>query len=228
MAQVQAILWDIDGTLLHGFGIGRAATKIAMEGIFGTAGDIEQHQFGGKTDYFTLVELLTPHGFNADSIGARLPDYAMLLADTMEQIAPDYNLTPLPNALELVESLQNGGDILHGIVTGNCASSAHVKLRMTGFDTAYFTFGAYGDESVNRNDLPPRAIQRAVELIKREIAPENVLIIGDTPDDIRAARANGMPVCIVTTGFAKRETLEALQPDYLLDDLTQFLDIVPL
>ena len=228
MAQVEAILWDIDGTLLRGGGIGRAATKMAMEQVFGLTGDLDNHQFGGKTDYLTLVELLTPHGFDQHSVGARLPEYATVLADAMTRLAPDHNLVVLPNALELLAALQSTHDIAHGLVTGNCQASAQVKLKITGFNPDTFTYGAFGDESVNRNDLPPRAIQRAVALTQRDIAPENVLIIGDTPDDVRAARANGMQVCIVATGFSKRETLAAMQPDYLLDDLKQFMDAVQL
>ena len=42
------ILFDIDGTLLHPGGVGRAAIRAAMLEIFGTANGIDGHRFAGN------------------------------------------------------------------------------------------------------------------------------------------------------------------------------------
>ena len=226
MAQFDAILWDIDGTLLWGHGLGRATTKIAMEKVFGLADGLDTHHFGGKTDFQTLMLLLTPHGYTEDSIREKMTDFAETMAVTMAALAKDYEIRSLPGAPELLAQLITLEGLLHGLVTGNVRQAAPVKLRAAGYDPAVFTFGAFGDESPNRNDLPPKAIARAAKLAGRDIPPERVLIIGDTRMDIEAARAAGAKVCAVATGSDNREILAAEEPDYLLDGLSQFLDVV--
>ncbi len=66
------LLFDIDGTLLRTKGAGRVSTKAAMLEVFGTASTIDTHHFGGKTDWFTLVQLLQNHGHTLESVGERL------------------------------------------------------------------------------------------------------------------------------------------------------------
>ena len=61
-------LFDIDGTLLHPGGVGRAATHAAMLEIFGIVDGLDSHHFSGKTDWHTLTELLGKHGYTADDI----------------------------------------------------------------------------------------------------------------------------------------------------------------
>lgn len=228
MTAFDVILWDIDGTLLRGYGLGRESTRRAMEAVFGNAGAIETHHFGGRTDFRTLLLLLEPHGFDEAAIRERMPAFAQAISAHMAELAPEYGVIPLPSGLELVDTLTRRDDLLHGIVTGNVQPSAPVKLRAAGYDPDLFKFGAYGNESPNRHDLPPLAIERASALAGRAIPPERVLVVGDTRLDIEAGKAAGAKVCAVATGADDRDILAAEQPDYLLDSLAQFLDVVPL
>lgn len=228
MAQFDAILWDIDGTLLKGHGLGRETTRRSMEQVFGTSAGIETHHFGGKTDFQTLVLLLAPHGYTEQNIREKMPQFAQAMATHMANLAPEYDINPIPEARALLDVLVQRDDLLHGIVTGNVEPAAPVKLRSAGYDPTLFKFGAYGNESPNRNDLPPKAIERASLLAQKPILPEHVLVIGDTRMDIQAAHAAGAKVCAVATGSDSYETLQAAQPDYLVQSLAQFLDVVPL
>lgn len=228
MAQFDAILWDIDGTLLTGRGLGRESTRRAMLDVFGVTGDLENHHFGGKTDFQTLLLLLEPHGYTYADVASHMERFAQSISSHMAQLAPQFDVVSISGAPELLDALTQRNGLLHGIVTGNVAPSAPVKLAAAGYDPALFTFGAYGHESPNRNDLPPRAIARASALAGRAIDPARVLVIGDTRLDILAARAAGAQVCAVTTGSDTRAALAAEEPDYLLDSLTQFLDAVPM
>ena len=144
----------------------------------------------------------------------------------MARTITDFEVVRLPNALELVTALRQRGDVRQGIVTGNVYNSVSVKLKAAGFDPGWFTFGAYGHESANRNDLPPLAITRATNLVGRNIALERVLVVGDTVRDVEAARAAGAKVAIVETGYAERETLVAAEPDWLIPDLTHFAQVM--
>jgi phosphoglycolate phosphatase-like HAD superfamily hydrolase len=115
-----------------------------------------------------------------------------------------------------------------GIVTGNVASTAPVKLRAAGYDPDWFPVGAFGSEALDRNELPTLALERAIRHFEIDVAPEQVVVVGDTPMDIACARALGAVAVAVCTGFSKRADLEGAQPDYLLDDLTAFTSALSL
>ncbi len=223
---MQLILFDIDGTLLTGKGIGREATRRAMLDIFGSCGTLATHQFGGKTDWFTLAEVLAGEGFTADHIGRRMADYEPALAFHMSALMAEYTVYALPGALDVVAHLRTRDDVLLGIVTGNVSQTAPVKLRAAGFDPMWFPVGAYGSEAIERDDLPSLALERAARLCGQRLTPADVTIIGDTEADIACARAVGARAVAVTTGFSSREALAAARPDHLLDGLTGLLELL--
>lgn len=223
---IQLILFDIDGTLIHPHGIGRAATREAMLEVFGTVDGLDQHTFGGKTDWFTLSELLAHRGYTPDDIGLHISTYAESISRHMARLTANFSVEPCPGALQIITELYHCKQILLGLVTGNVAPSAPVKLQAAGFDPTWFPVGAFGNEAIHRNDLPPLAIKRAEHYLKRSINPEQVVIIGDTPADIECARAVGAVAVAVRTGFATKEELIAAQPDHMIDDLTSLFSVL--
>lgn len=227
---IQLILWDIDGTLLMPKGVGRAATRLAMLEVFKTDAGLETHYFGGKTDWQTLLDLLPPQGFTEASIQELLPTYADSVAQHMSRIIVDYPVEQCPGAHALVTELHKRGRPLQGLVTGNTYSIAPIKLRAGGFDPDWFVVGAYGTESPDRNALPPLAVERAEKLLGQKIAPEQVIVIGDTSADVACAKAIGAVSVAVKTGYAtSHDELVNAQPDYLLHDLTSFwVDVLPI
>ena len=128
MTNFDLILWDIDGTLLHGNGLRRESVRQSLEVVFGagTGVGMAAYSFGGKTDLFTLVTMLEPHGFSADEVQQRLPYYAPVLAETMAQLAPEFGVRELPGARALLTELTARDGLLHGLVTGNMQPSAYV------------------------------------------------------------------------------------------------------
>lgn len=216
------ILFDIDCTLLLARGAGREATQLAMQDIFGTSSRIDQHYFGGKTDWQTLVELLEEEGYDAARIGEVMQHYEVAVGQRMAEVIGRYPVHACTGALELVARLRQAPNIMLGVVTGNVSTVAPIKLRAAGFDPAWFPIGAYGNEAVDRDHLPPLALARAIAHYGREITPEQVIVIGDTPSDIACARALGAVAVAVATGPCQVEELTAARPDYLLVDLTTF------
>jgi len=223
---VKLILFDIDGTLLMTKGFGREAKRLAMLEHFGETGDIANHVFGGKTDWLTLIELLEPFGKTSDDIKRELPVFEELMAQYMRDIRHEYTAEPIPYAMELVTMLHERDDIVLGLVTGNMEKTAKIKLEMAGYDPAWFKVGAYGNESPDRDDLPGLAIQRAEALTGKTFVQQQVIVIGDTVADIQAARAAEATSVAVCTGFVHRDKLICHDPDFLLADLSTFIDLV--
>ena len=228
MAVRKLVLFDIDGTLLHSMGATRLSNALAIQDAFGLEIDITKHPFGGKTDWQILREVLEPHGLNRDDIGLKMAAYEAAFAQRLGAVIADFDVTVLPGALDVVNELHAREDIMIGLVTGNTSLTAPIKLLAAGFDPTVFVVGAFGSESDDRNALPRIALDRAIAFSGQDILPQDVIIVGDTVKDVDCARALGAVVVTVFTGFEKRENLINARPDYLLDDLTQFLVNVPL
>jgi len=222
----RVILFDIDGTLLVSRGIGREAKRRAMLECFGKTGDLDSHIFGGKTDWGILADLLAPQGYSSADIGRDMPTYEAVMARHMREISGAYTADPCPHAMELVKSLRGRDDALIGLVTGNTSQTAAIKLELAGFAPDWFVIGAYGNESPHRDDLTRLARQRAGAHLGRDLNGAELIVIGDTPADIQAARAIDAVAVAVCTGYAKRDKLIGSDPDFLLADLSTFMELV--
>lgn len=226
MTQRRLLLFDIDGTLLKTAGAGRNATRDAMLEVFGTASTVDSHHFGGKTDWYTLATLLSPYGYDAAAVGERMADFVDAMGRHIAHHIQAHPAHALPGALHAVTTLRDDPHSLIGIVTGNAPTSAAVKLRSAGFDPDWFAVGAYGSESIRREDLPRLAQDRAAALTGAPFPPQRCIVIGDTVMDVAAARANAMRVIAVRTGFEDPAALRDSAPDHLLDDLSGLLHLL--
>lgn len=222
VSDAKLILFDIDCTLLWTRGAGREAMRHAMLEVYGDNTGIDAHTFGGKTDWQCLVELLTPQGFTHAQIEAGMAAYDVAMGKHLARVIRDFEVTACPAALELVAELHARPDTQLALVTGNCRSSAPVKLQAAGFDTALFPVGAYGSEALERDHLPPLAVARAINHYRQQYAPQQVIVVGDTPADVQCARAIGAVAVAVRTGYCQSGELEACAPDVILDDLSTF------
>lgn len=216
------VLFDIDGTLLWPDGAGKASMRLALEQVYGTAGPIETYKFAGYTDRRTVGRLLLDAGLPPEHIWARFEQLGPAMESALRSLLHDrqHDIRPCPGALELVDALARHPAALVGLVTGNLQLTAALKLQAAGFDPVVFRVGAYGDEAESRDDLPPRAIERARQLTGVSFKGGQVVIIGDTPDDMRCGRGVGARSMAVMTGWVDRPVMEALHPDILFDDLS--------
>ncbi len=224
------ILFDIDGTLLSTNGAARRAFHRALLDVYGTAGPIDAHHFDGKTDPQIARELLSAAGLPDPHIDASLEDLFQAYLDGMaEEVArPGYTPLVYPGVREILSALSARSDMLVGLLTGNIAEGASLKLRSAGLHD-YFEFGAFGSDSEQRGELPAIAVQRALERSGVEFRGKDVVVIGDTPSDIRCGQSLGVFALGVCTGQHTREHLSAEGADLVLEDLSdtpRVLDIL--
>ncbi|MGB0742769.1 MAG: HAD hydrolase-like protein, partial [Planctomycetaceae bacterium] len=99
------------------------------------------------------------------------------------------------------------------------------KIRHFGLDR-FFVDGTFGDFHANRDDLAVLARTKLAEQLQRELTGAELMVIGDTPADIRCARAVGASVAAVATGIYDAEQLRPHQPDLLFADLSQTQDVL--
>ena len=231
---MKLVLFDIDGTLLGTDGAGRRAIHRALLDETGTAGPIEHYRFDGKTDPQIIGELLAFAGHagarDRACIDAVCRRYVEHLRAELDK--PTQTTTLMPGTRELLGALESheaAGRALVGLLTGNLASGAALKLRSAGLDPGRFRVGAYGSDSARRADLPAVAAERAAALTGRAVRGSDVIVLGDTPDDVACGRPIGARCVAVATGFYDVAALRAAGAAYVFEtlaDTTRVLDAI--
>jgi phosphoglycolate phosphatase-like HAD superfamily hydrolase len=215
------ILFDIDGTLINSSRAGRAAMGRALHEVFGTAGAVHSYNFAGKTDRRIVHDLMTAEGWAAAEVEARLPDfYERMTAAGRELFTPE-RIRPCPGVLSLLDALGRRDDVVMALLTGNIHHTVPLKLGAAGIDPALFRVGAYGSDGIERDELFGLALERAHGALRWRFQPRDVIVIGDTPADIRCARAGGGRAIAVATGPYAPDVLSECRPDHLFLDLAR-------
>lgn len=215
------VLFDIDGTILLTSGAGRRAIVAAL-GEVGDNGAFGQVRFGGKTDPQIVAELLEAAGDQEpptrERVDAICRRYVELLATELEQ--PTNRTKVMPGVHPLLDRLEQEKGVVLGLLTGNLAQGAALKLRSAGIDPLRFRVGAYGSDAAHRPELPPIAARRAVQYFGRVPSGDEVVIIGDTPADIACGECiNARAVAVATGGFSRAD-LQACRPFAVFEDLS--------
>jgi phosphoglycolate phosphatase-like HAD superfamily hydrolase len=220
---LRVILWDIDGTLLHSrrHGAFKEYMAPAMVRVFGTKGRLDEMVVSGMTDLQIFTEALHAEGFTAEQVRGRLPELVECFLEGMERLAAEVELfQALPGARAALEALGQEPRYLNSLLTGNVEPAAHLKLRLVGLEGFFRLPGAFGDLSHDRRDLPAVARERISRHLGRDLNPEQLVVIGDTPNDIACARHFGARAVAVATGRSHTAAdLLACDPDAVLPDL---------
>lgn len=221
------LLFDIDGTLLSTNGAARRAFHRALLDVYGTAGPIDTHEFDGKTDPQIARELLAADGLADHAIDQSLPrlfdEYLANIAREMS--GPRHSTSVYPGVRELLDALHGHEDVVLGLVTGNIERGAQLKLRSARLDH-YFEFGAFGSDSEHRHELPGIAVERARNRTGIRFGGKDVLVIGDTPSDIRCGQSIGVFAVGVCTGRHTRDRLLQEGADIVFDDFSDITGVL--
>jgi phosphoglycolate phosphatase len=226
---MKLLLFDIDGTLLRANTSGRRAIEDALSKLCGCQISTEAVGFSGKTDPQIMHDILRINGLDPDASPTLVED----ALDAYEEVAL-HTLQPedveiLPGVSYLLDHLRGASHIQLALLTGNIESMAFRKLEAVQLD-GYFSFGAFGSDHADRNELPAVALDRARHHTGHPFGGADTVIIGDTARDIACSRVIGAIAVGVCTGHYSRADLEPHNPDVLLDDLSNpsdFLRHVP-
>lgn len=215
---MKLVLFDIDGTLVDCGGQTRAPFAAALAAVYGTTGDLPNYRFSGKTDPRIVLDLMTGAGLEREQILARLERMRDAYVEALAASLEPARVRVLPAVVERLEELAARPDVVVGLLTGNWEKGARVKLGSRRLE-GYFRFGAYGDDSIERDELPPVAWRRAEDAIGRRFAAAETLIVGDSELDVACARAHGIRCLAVATGWTAAERLRAAGADRVVADL---------
>lgn len=217
--QCPAYLFDIDGTLLRSRD--RIHADAFLEGarrVTGCAISLEGIALAGNTDRAILHDALQRAGYSESDFEKHAKEILRTMGEFVAAKQEELDLEMLPGVVETLAHLTAQGAAL-GLATGNVEAIGWAKMERLGIRD-FFSFGGFSDHFLDRNLL----VGHAAELARaRTHATAAVCIVGDTPRDIAAARANHLPVIAVSTGRYGDATLQALEPEVCTSSLAVLL-----
>jgi phosphoglycolate phosphatase len=214
---VRLVLFDIDGTLIRTGGAGVRAFARAFESEFNLADGFERLKVPGRTDTGLVREFLGFHSIppTPENLRRFFECYVFWLDHLLQESRTEV----CAGVWEFLAELQAlPRPPLLGLLTGNIRLGAEIKLRHCDLWDV-FEIGAFGDEHEERDQIAEIARQRGSRILGTRLRGDEVLVVGDTPHDIRCGRAIGAKVLAVATGGARIEELRPHQPDWLIPDL---------
>jgi phosphoglycolate phosphatase-like HAD superfamily hydrolase len=218
-------LFDIDGTLLSSGGAGKAAMEAALESEFAVTRTSGGVPYSGRTDRAITQDLFRYHGIEWSE--AKWQRYLAAYLSHLPGCLASHQGQVMPGIATLLENIRGRERFALGLLTGNVREGARLKLGHYGL-YQYFSFGGFGDHHLDRDDVA----QEALNVIRAQFNGSNdihsIWVIGDTPLDIRCARAIGAKAIAVATGSHAFEELAAENPDLLVTDFSNAAPLLAL
>lgn len=214
---LSCVLFDIDGTILSADGAGRRAFSNALSHTFGWDEPMHHVSFAGATDLMVFDQIMaenkhSPSGDERDSFFRRM-------GDELEAAIGGGSPYLYEGVQEVIHDLSGDSRYLLGLVTGNVERCARIKLRCFDLDRI-FSFGGFGHDHPDRNEIAGFAVARAKEIVKGRRNIDRFYLVGDTPADVRAAHAIGAVSIGITTGGFEACILLESGADHVIDEMS--------
>lgn len=210
-------LFDIDGTLITDDGAARQAFGDALVAVYGYDGDLARYDFSGRTDPQIAYMILRDTGLSDEAIAAKLDAMWYHYLAGLARNATPGRVRVLPGMRELLAALAERDDVTIALLTGNLERGARLKLGPTGLNP-YFPFGAFGSDSMHREELPPIAVARANAANGQHFRGRDVVILGDSIYDVRCGVPHGATTIAIASGKTSAERLQAENPSHFFAD----------
>ncbi len=214
------MLFDIDGTLIRRAGPHhREALVEAVRRVAHVESTTEGVPVAGMLDRDILTAMMLKAGVSRTAIKRAMPEVIARAQSIYVRRAPDISKKVCPGVRTLLRRLTARGVVI-GLVTGNLSRIGWRKMERAGL-RKYFRFGAFAEQAHSRAALVKVAIRQARR--ERWIARDSsILLVGDHPNDVLAARANGIRSVAVGTGIVPLQELLTHSPHIALPDLRSF------
>ena len=222
-----AYLFDIDGTLLRSRDrIHFNAFSSSIREVTGLEVSLNGVVLHGGTDTAILREAFQLAGVPPETWEHQVEAILAVMRQTVVGQRGEMDLWTMPGVAETLEHLAKKGALL-GLATGNLESIGWTKVEEVGL-REWFRFGGFSDRFIVRAEMIADAAAQARELLLSHpdylpITEASICVVGDTPRDIEAARANQLPVIAVATGNYSFDELAALEPEVCASSLAALL-----
>lgn len=212
------VLWDIDGTLVDAAGFGWRVMEQAFLQLYGSPLSA-MVTLSGRTDRAINLEALAANGRDDSDLAAFCHAIGVVAAANRDDLHAGGGRI-LPGAVDSIAALALHPHVVQSVLTGNLRALGLVKLGALGLlDRFDIGLAAFGDDHLVRADLVTvsRSLYRSRTGENKE---PDIVLIGDTPLDIGAARESGAGIVAVATGRYSVAELTDAGATVVLPDLT--------
>lgn len=214
-----AYLFDIDGTLLRSRdSVHYDSFAASVQRITGVEVTLAGIAMAGSTDPAILREACQRSGMHAAEVEKNIDAILEAMCAGVTERRHEMRVALMPGVVEVLRYLA-GRQKLLGVATGNLEVIGWIKVEQAGL-REWFRFGGFSDGFPVRAELIAHAAQQARDLTG---AAARICVVGDTPRDIEAARANSLPVIAVATGHFSYEQLIEHRPDVCVTSLADLM-----
>ncbi|GAB3275361.1 HAD family hydrolase [Parasphingorhabdus pacifica] len=218
-SESRLVLWDIDLTLIDARGFGESWYRAALTEVTGR--DLRRMpDTAGRTELAITTDALNNHGVEATetTVAAMFAALTSVVESSRDELASHGHA--MPGAALALHALTETPEFMQTAVTGNLPSVALAKLDAFGLDRHLdFEIGGFGTDSVHRNDLISAAVAKAGDKHSTTFAPDDVVVVGDTPHDVAGALHSGAVAVGVATGGSDEGELRDAGAHVVLKDL---------
>jgi phosphoglycolate phosphatase-like HAD superfamily hydrolase len=216
---VRLVLFDIDGTLVHTGGAGTKAFSQTFASIFGLQHGTERIKFAGRTDVSLVREFFRIHAIpeSPENFRQFFENYVFWLEHIVAQ-STGGECAGVAGFIAGLAGLPQPPML--GLLTGNIRLGAEIKLRRFGL-WDFFAMGGFADDHEDRNHIAVAALQRGRRVLDSHLQPQEIVVIGDTPFDVRCGKFIGAKTLAVATGGATYADLKTQAADWTVENLTQ-------
>jgi phosphoglycolate phosphatase len=216
-ADIRAVLFDIDGTILVTGGAGGVAWQRAFEELYGVEANVAERTDAGMTDPEIAAIVFRAALGREGTPEERARAIGGYLEHLPEAVAESAGYRVMPGVEKLLDRLIDSGRLL-GLVTGNIEAAAHIKLARAGLNR-FFSFGGYGSDSPDRTEVTRTALERGELVSGGTLAGGACIAVGDTPRDVAAGHGAGLRVVGVATGRYSVDELAQAGADWALESV---------
>lgn len=215
--EFDSYLFDIDGTLIQSTdAVHYFAFCESLSAVAGRPLNLDGVVAHGNVDEGILRDAWSRAGLAEEVWRPRLAEVRDAMCRFVSERVNDLRVEVLPGVREMLTHLQARGAVL-GVATGNLRQIGEAKLRQAGL-LNFFEVGGWSDGYGYRHDV----FRAAVLLARNRTGGDaTCCVVGDTPEDVRAAKANGLPVIAVATGIYSVDQLTAEGPNLCVRSLEE-------
>jgi phosphoglycolate phosphatase-like HAD superfamily hydrolase len=216
---IRLVLFDIDGTLVHTGGAGTKAFAKTFASIFGLRHGADRMKFAGRTDVSLVREFFQIHAVpeSPENFQRFFENYVFWLEHIVAQ-STGGECVGISGFIAGLLALPQPPML--GLLTGNIRLGAEIKLRRFGL-WDFFVMGGFADDHEDRNHIAVAALQRGRRVLDAHLQPQEIVVVGDTPFDVRCGKFIGAKTLAVATGGSKFAELKLHAADWTVEDLTQ-------
>ncbi|MDX8044661.1 pyrophosphatase PpaX [Gracilibacillus sp. S3-1-1] len=209
--KVETLLFDLDGTLID--------TNELIIASFAHTLEKYSEQSYTREDILSFIGPPLVDSFN--KVNPEKVEEMMATYREHNLANHEKYVVAFPTVVETIKKLKEAGFQL-GIVTTKLSDTAKLGLKITGMDQMFDVI--VGLDNVEHAKPHPEPILKAIDEFKAN--PMTTMMIGDNYHDIEGGHNAGVQTAGVAWTIKGRKVLEDHEPDYMLEEMRDLLQIV--